>query len=241
VKPWYARGMQRVALFSVVMLGVLVSGCRFGEAHFSSTMPGRIYDPAGTVFTYVDEHDDNLSAEENPRTVIAMTWIVFDPNGDLNDLEGSALADYSHELKLRDALALVFDEQDDLGAGASFEHLIEGQAETVNGMRSVVHLAPERLSSTSTYGDFIPFASRRRTIVNIQSADFAAAAPVVTGEVTVAFERIDDVDPPAAHAGTFSGTFIAPLVNERAAEQNLALLDVEDVLGLPLPPKEAQP
>jgi hypothetical protein len=165
-----------------------------------------------------------------------MTWIVFDPSGDLNDLEGSDLADYSHELRLRDAVALIFDQQSDVVPGAEFDHNIEGTSETRAGMRAVVHLAPERLTQTSTYGDLVPLASRRLAKVVIQEADFVNRAPI-RGELTFNFERAE-TDPATVRAGTFSGSFTAPFVNERAAEQNLALLDTFDVLGVPLAPKE---
>jgi hypothetical protein len=234
------RSASTATLLSLVVAAVLgSSGCRFGEAHFESTVPERAFDPAGTVFTYVDEHDDALEAENNPRVVVALTWIVFDPRADLNDLEGSALADYSHELKLRDALSLVFDAQGDIENDAQFEsHVVGGEEQGDGRLTAKVHLAPERLDYDSTYGDLKPLASTRTTKVTITADELGESAARLAGDVTVNFERGVD-DPGDALEGTFTGSFIAPLVDERAAEQNLALLDVSDVMGLPLAPRSA--
>ena len=221
---------------TLVVIGSGTAGCRFGEARFDSTVSGRTFDPAGTVFSYVDATDDNLVLEDgnNPRVVVAMTWIIFDPNGDLNDLDGSALADYSHELKLRDALALTFDTQGAVKAGAAFTSVALGDVEQGDGkLRTRLHLAPERISGQSTYAGVKPFASQRTTNVTITAADFTAAQPVVAGDISIAFARAAS-DAGASREGTFTGSFQAPLVGERAAEENLALLDVNDVLGLPL-------
>jgi hypothetical protein len=216
---------------------IAFSGCRFGEAQFQSTVSGRIFDPGGTVFSYVDATDDNLVVEANPRVAVAMTWIIFDPNSDLNDLDGSALADYSHELRLRDALALVFDQQGDVSTSAAFHSVVVGAVEQGDGkMTTAVHLSPERISWQSTYGDIQPFASKRTTDVTITSIDFHQSAPVIAADITINFAR-NDTDPGNVREGSFTGSFQAPIVGERAAEQNLALLDVTDVMGLPLPPR----
>lgn len=226
-------------LVLVVAAGFTLTGCRFGDARFNSTVPGRTFDPAGTVWSYIDATDDNLVAEagNNPRVVVAMTWIIFDPTGDLNDLDGSALADYSHELKLRDALALVFDTEGSVKAGATFNSVALGDVEQGDGkLKTRVHLAPEHIEASSTYAGVKPFASQRTTNVTITSADFTAASPVVAGDVTISFAR-QPADPGTVREGQFTGSFRAPLVGERAAEENLALLDVNDVLGLPLQPR----
>ncbi len=228
----------RLASLAAVVV-VALTGCRFGDAHFDSTVSGRAFDPAGTVFSYVDATDDNLVVDQNPRLAVSMTWIIFDPNSDLNDLDGSALADYSHELKLRDALALVWDKQGDVKAGATFKSVVVGDEEQGDGTFTTrVHLAPERISGQSTYGDIKPFASQRTTDVTVTAADFTLDQPVVSADVTISFAR-SATDPGDVREGTFTGSFSAPLVGERAAEQNLALLDVFDVLGLPLAPREA--
>lgn len=238
-----ARRNVVVASLLAGTLAALVgsSGCRFGEARFESTLPGRDFDPAGTVFTYKDAHDDELVEDPSPRVVVPMTWIIFDPRGDLNDLEGSALADYSHELKLRDALALVFDRLGDIETSATFESVVIGDEEIGPGAFTTrVHLAPERLDASSTYDGVVPLASKRTTTVTITADHLAEASAALAGDITIAFERTED-DPDEAREGSFTGSFQAPLVDERAAEQNLGLLDVQDVLGLPLPPRPAPP
>lgn len=224
----------------LLLLALLASStaCRFGEARFESTLTGRAFDPAGTVFSYIDQHNDDLVSEDNPRVVVASTWIIFDPKGDLNDLEGSALADYSHELKLRDALSLVFDQQSTLAADATFKSVVRGGAERGNGeMLTNIHLAPERLDGSSTYQDIIPLASERTVDVTITAATFAEADPAIAGDISISYARTED-DPGTVREGVFFGTFTAPVVVERTAEQNLALLDVNDVLGLPLAPRQ---
>jgi hypothetical protein len=233
--PWYFDAMRLLTLAFVVVVSLGGTGCRFGSAHFDSTVSGRAFDPGGTVFSYIDATDDNLVVDDNPRLAVAMTWIIFDPNGDLNDLDGSALADYSHELKLRDALTLIFDAQGDVKPGAKFQSVVAGDLEqnVDGGFTTKVHLAPERLNGQSTYAAVIPFSSTRTTDVTINDVDFADAQPVVVGDVNIAFTRAE-TDPGDAREGTFKGTFQAPIVGERVAEENLALLDVQDVMALPL-------
>lgn len=233
---------MRPLLLASLLLAL--TGCRFGEARFESSVQGRIYDPAGTTFLYVDERDANLVVEEDPRIAVASTWIIFDPNADLNDLEGSALEDYSHEVALRDALSLVFNKQSEvLSPGATFKSVqVDGEERGNGAMLSRVHLSPERLDGASTYDSVIPLASERTVDVTITGETFDTAAPVLSADVTVTFTRTDS-DPGNVREGQFTGSLNAPLVSERTAEHNLALLEVEDVLGLPLgarPPEEEE-
>lgn len=236
---WYASAMRAprlVLVTSLIAAAAALTGCRFGEARFQGALASRTFDPGGTVFSYLDEHDAALIAEDDPRVAVAMTWVVFDPQADLSDFEGSELADISHEMVLRDALALVFAAQSEVTAGANFESVLQGGAEQGDGrMTARLHLAPERLSSSSSYADVESLASIRRTNVTLDIADFAELREL-RGTVTIGFERTEN-DPGAAIVGSFTGTFYAPLVEERAAEQNLALLQGDDVLGLPLPPR----
>ena len=229
--------MSRTLSASLVVgaaLGLCVTGCRTGDASFESTVPGRAFDPNGTVFAYLDEHDDNLVKDDNPRVVVAMTWVIFDPQGDLNDLEGSALEEMKHELVLRDAVSLVFAEQKGVDAGEGFSAVLEGDAiQETDQLTPTIHFAPERLTATSTYGDLKPLASKRTVKVAIESATFQDAQPVIKGSLSIEL-KTTDADPGSALEGSISGTFTAPLVSERTAEQNLSLLDVKDVIGLPL-------
>jgi hypothetical protein len=215
-----------------------VTGCRFGEARFESSVQGRPFDPSGTTFLYVDQRDANLVVEEDPRVAVVSTWIIFDPNSDLNDLEGSQLEDYSHEVALRDALALVFDKQSEvLEVGAAFKSVqVNGEERGDGRMLSRVHLSPERLTGASTYDDVIPLASERTVDVTITGETFDTANPVLSADVTITFARTDS-DPGNVRDGQFTGSFNAPLVGERAAEHNLSLLEVDGVLGLPLAPR----
>jgi hypothetical protein len=209
------------------------ASCRFGEARFESTFEGVGFDPGGTVFSYVDGHDDLLVPDGNPRVVVVMTWIVFDPTRDLNDVDGSELADMAHEMRLRDALSLTFDEQGAVDPGEEFTSVVVGDEETDDGgMTARVYLAPERLDASSSYEDFEPFASERHTKVSVADADFDEGSGVIAGDVEIVFEA-DDADPGTAREGTLTGTFRAPLVEERVAEQNLGLLAAADVLGVP--------
>lgn len=230
------RALRFVLVTSLLAAAAMTAGCRFGEARFDSSLSGRSFDPGGTVFTYVDEHDAALVAEDDPRVAVAMTWVVFDPAADLSDYEGSELEDISHEMVLRDAMSLVFAAQSEVAAGASFESVVRGGAEQGDGIMSVqVHLAPDRLSSSSTYAEVVPIASLRRTTVELEAADFADLREL-RGTATISFERTDN-DPGDALTGSFTGTFFAPLVDERHAEQNLALLQGDGVMGLPLAPR----
>lgn len=232
------RALRLVLVASLFAASLAAAGCRFGQASFTGALSARTFDPGGTVFSYVDEHDAALLADADPRVAVVMTWVVFDPQSDLSDVEGSELSDISHELVLRDALALVFTSQSEVSAGESFESVVVGGDEDGDGrMTARVHLAPDRLSSSSSYADVVPLASRRTTTVELDVADFADLREL-RGSATIAFARTDN-DPGDAVEGTYTGTFYAPLVEERVAEQNLALLQGDDVIGLPLAPRSA--
>jgi hypothetical protein len=225
----------------------VVGGCRFGEAAFSSTFDDATFDPGGTVFSMLDARDEDLNEDDDPRVAVAMTWVVFDAQGDLSDLDGAALASMAHEMSLRDALTIVFDHQGVVDEGAEFSVVREGDAiasagdEVTGGVDFRLHFGPERLDASSTYADIAPFGSRRTLEVTIDDADFGDAAPVVAGSVTLTFEAISGRDAGNAREGRFEGTFRAPLVNEPVAEKNAALLSGaqggDGVLALPLPPR----
>jgi hypothetical protein len=236
-----------------VALGALATagGCRFGEASFTSTFDDATFDPGGTVFSTLDARDENLVEDDDPRVAVAMTWVVFDAQGDLSDLDGAALASMSHEMSLRDALTIVFDHQGTVDRDAQFSVVHEGDDvvaagdgdDVQGGLDFALHLAPERLDASSTYAGIAPFGSRRTLEVTIDDADFGDVDPVVAGHVTLSFDAIDGRDAGNAREGRFEGTFIAPLVNEAVAEKNAALLDGatdgDGVLALPLPARGA--
>ena len=226
-------------VWAVAATGLVSSGCRFGEAHFDGSIQGRTFDPTGTVFAYVDAHDDNLVEDRRPRVAVAMTWIAFNPAGDLNDLDGAALEGYGHELRLRDTLSLVFDDQGALKAGDMIESERDGDVASANqGFTAIVHLAPERLDGNSRFDDFKPFGGKRKTTVTLTTVDFLSDTQVLAGDIDIDFQTSAS-DPSVTRQGSYKGTFRAPLVPERTAESNLALLDVEDVMGLPLGPRRA--
>jgi hypothetical protein len=239
--------MALVALLAVAG----ASGCRFGEAAFTSTFDDAAFDPGGTVFSTLDAHDANLVEDTDPRVAVAMTWVVFDAQGDLSDLDGAALASMAHEMSLRDALTISFDHQGVVDEGAQFSVVREGDTvvatgdgdDVLGGVDFRLHLAPERLEASSTYAGLKPFGSRRTLEVTIDDADFGDAAPVVAGSVTLTFEAIAGRDAGNAREGRFEGTFRAPLVGEASAEKNAALLagavDGDGVLALPLPARGA--
>jgi len=226
-------------LFAALALAAVAatSGCRFGQAAFTGNIDGRAFDPTGTVFAYVDEHDDALVQDKRPRVVVAMTWIVFDPERDLNDVDGSTLEDMAHEMRLRDALALVFDDQGVLSSGQTHEGISDANGPTPNDdLVAFVHLAPERLSPQTGFADFTPFGSKRTTTVKLDRVSFTDVRPVISGGVELSFTSTQ-TDPGVTHQGSFSGTFEAPIIEERLAESNLALLGADTIVGLPLAPR----
>lgn len=229
--------MSRSLPLLMSALALFASGCQFGGASFSGDFDGRPFEPGGTVFSYVDGYDDSLVEVERPRVAVFMSWLMFDPAADLNDRPGTELEDLKHELRLRDAMALVFDDQVDVSAGASFTtELSGGQVVSSDGLMAQIHLAPERLTSASTYAAFRPFGSSRVVSVGIDEAGFVeGGARLVRGSISVDIS-VSDTDPADARVGRVEGEFTAPLVDERMAEHNLSLLSVEDVLGLPLGP-----
>jgi hypothetical protein len=233
--------MTRAPWLFVPFAALCLTGCRFGEARFITDLDvDAAFDPGGTVFSYLDERDANLVEDRDPRVVVAMTWVVFDPKSDLSDLDGASLSAMAHEMSRRDALALVFDHQGDVDAGEAFAHDSE-QGEIVGGAELVVqtHVAPERLTGDSSFADFAPLASRRLTTVLVEAASFDDADGVVAGTVGIEFASVAGRDPGSAVEGLIEGTFRAPLVDERVAEANLALLrDLSGAtLDLPLGPR----
>jgi hypothetical protein len=227
---------MRCALWLVVVVATLAAtGCRFGQASFTGTLVDRGFDPTGTVFGYVDAHDDALveDPDDDPPVAVAMTWLVFDAASDLSNLDGAALASYAHEVRLRDALSLVFDQRSSVQGGESFSSTRINDDETEDdGFTAYVHLAPEQIDATNTYADFVPYATKRVVHVDLEEVDLTNAK-VIAGKLSVAFAR-GEADEGDVKEGTVTGTFRAPLVDERTAERNLSLLDVEDMLGLPL-------
>jgi hypothetical protein len=217
-----------------------LSGCRFGEAQFLTSFADVGFDPGGTVFSYVDARDAALAEEADPPVAVAMTWIVFDPSSDLADLDGASLFAMSHEMSLRDALALVFPRQGALDAGATFTATAEGDVVVDGDVDFALHLAPERLDAASTYADIVPFGSRRTLEVELDAVSFIDADAGLSGTLTLTFDAVEGVDPGNARKGRIEGRFRAPLVAERTAEKNLALLRAQTpVLPLPLPGRGA--
>jgi hypothetical protein len=227
-------GLRAPLLALLVVVTALSSACRFGQARFEGKIDDRTFDPAGTAFAYVDQRGDDLVEDPRPRVVVVLTWLVFNPESDLNDLSGPELEAYAHELELRDAMTLVFDDQGTLQSGVEMVSVREGAAEIETGpLTAVVHMAPDRLDAQSSFGDFAPFGSKRTTTVTLSAVDFRSDNPHLAGEVELAFAPTPS-DPALNRQGTYSGTFDAPVVNERVAESNLSLLDVQDILEVPL-------
>jgi hypothetical protein len=219
----------------------LVSGCQWGSAGFAGAIGDRGFDPNGTVFTYVDSYDDNLNEDSRPRVVVFMTWLIFDPSSDMRDLDGATLENLKHEFELRDAMAIVFDDQTEVSAGATFEsRTASGVEESNDGLSARVHFAPERLTGASTYSDFRPFGSERVVTITIDSAGFVDGGVRGINGRAVIDVSTSESDPADSLTGRLEGTFSAPLVEERVAESNLSLLTADETLGVPLAPRSAE-
>jgi hypothetical protein len=210
-------------------------GCRFGEAQFSTSLDGVGFDAGGTVFSYVDAHDAALVESPDPPVAIAMTWIVFDPSSDLGDVDGASLFGMAHEMSRRDALSIVFPLQSAVEDGESYTATNEGETLVQGDLEFSLHLAPERLYASSTYADVVPFGSRRTLEIDLDTASFSTDDAGLSGTLTIEFEAVAGLDPGNARTGTIEARFRAPLVAERTAEENLALLRASTpVLPLPL-------
>jgi hypothetical protein len=230
---------MRSLLVAILLVACLAptAGCQWGSAGFVGDLGGRTFDPAGTVFSYLDGRDDNLVEDDRPRAVVFMTWLIFNPAGDLNDLEGAELEDYRHEMALRDAMAIVFDDAAVLLPGDRLEsNIVDGVEESTDGVQVRLHFAPERLNAFTTYADFKPFGSERQAVVRLSTVGLEPPVSAIDGSVTITI-GLSDSDPAEALTGTLEGTFSAPLVDERVAEHNLALLESEPLLGVPLDPR----
>lgn len=227
---------MRTTLAAALLIVALVSltGCQWGRAGFVGDLGGRTFDPNGTVFTYLDAHDDDLVEDDRPRAVVFMTWLIFNPAGDLNDLDGAELEGYRHEMELRDAAAIIFDDAADLSPGDRLEsNLIGGEEQSDDGLEVRLHFAPERLNAFTTYAGYAPFGSEREVVVRLDTVGLEPPVSSIEGTLDVTISLGDD-DPADAVTGSLQGTFSAPLVDERVAEHNLSLLDAESLLGLPL-------
>lgn len=237
----------RLSSIALAALATL-AGCQHGCTGFGGDIDGVPFDPNGTVFTYIDATDDRDDPAEPARVAVAMTWIVFNPAGDLAELSGAELSEMRHEMALRDGLALVFADQAAVVPGARFVSRLDGGVETSDeGLHAVVHFAPERLTPQSTYASFRPFGSVRTVEVELDTVELTPPAPAGAGEGAGLSGRVvidieagpDDVD--EARTGQLEGTFTAPVVHERPAEHNLGLLGAADVIGLPLAPPTDEP
>lgn len=223
-----------------LMLALTTFGCRFGEANFQGEVENTQFDPSGTVFAYIDAFDDNFVETTNPRVVVFMSWLTFDPERDLRDRSGTELENLRHELGLRDAMSLVFKEPDAMSVNADFtSNTVAGVLSDEGTMEARVHFAPERLRADSDFADVVPWGQQRSVSVELSDVDLEAGG-VVAGTLRIRVERTDD-DPSDASIGEFEGSFVAPLVEERVAEQNLAVLAAETWVGLPLPPQTQAP
>ena len=224
--------MSRMGTLScAVAFAAALSACRFGGGAFEGDLGGQPFDPIGTAFTYLDARDADLAARETPRVVVVSTWLIFDPNRDLNETEGALLEDMQHEAALRDNLALIFASPDVAGPGETLVSVREGgqQAEGED-LDARVYLQPEVLTRASTFDGFRPFASRRTVSTTVTALDLAAGAGF-SGDVSLVLERAEG-DPDDAREGQVSGDLFAPVVGERLAEHNLAVLGIDELLGL---------
>jgi hypothetical protein len=223
----------RAVAMSCVCVGLV--GCRFGEAQFSTSLDGVGFDAGGTVFSYVDGRDASLTEDPDPRVVVAMTWIVFDPSSDLGDVDGASLFGMAHEMSRRDALAIVFPTQSAVDGGERYSGTNEGDVRVAGDVEFALHLAPERLNAASTYADIVPFGSQRTLEIELDDVSFSEVDAGLSGTLTVEFDTVDGLDPGNARTGTIEARFRAPLVAERTAETNLSLLRASTpVLPLPL-------
>ncbi len=216
-------------------------GCRFGEAQFSTSLDGVGFDAGGTVFSYVDGRDASLVEDPDPRVVVAMTWIVFDPSSDLGDVDGASLFGMAHEMSRRDALAIVFPAQSAVDGGERYSGTNEGDTLVEGDLEFALHLAPERLNASSTYADVVPLGSRRTLEVELDDVSFSEDDAGVSGTLSIDFDTVVGLDPGNARTGTIEASFRAPLVTERTAETNLSLLRASTpVLPLPLAERGAR-
>lgn len=223
-----------------LMLALATSACRFGEASFRGEVENAQFDPGGTVFAYIDAFDDNFVEYTTPRIVVFMSWLAFDPERDLRDRSGTELENLRHELSLRDAMSLVFSDPDVMNVNADFtSETVDGVLLDQGSMQARLHFAPERLQADSSFEDLKPWGQRRSVAVELSAADLDTGG-VVSGTLRIRVERTEN-DPADASIGEFEGSFVAPLVQERVAEQNLAVLAAEPWVGLPLPPQVEEP
>lgn len=231
-----SRLLWTLSLTALFALG----GCRFGSAAVTHDFEALSFAPNGTVFAYVDERDAFHADKETPRVVVTGTWLVINPNADLSDLGGAELDDMQHEYTLREAFALVLDDQADVDDNADFSLITEGDVVVDGGGMSLqLHLPPERLDAASRYATFVPYGSRRVVDVDIEEVIFGDGG-VVRGSVIVDIER-SERDVSDAKTGRIELSFTAPLVDELIAEKNLATLGAPDVVAVPWAPTESAP
>ena len=208
-----------------------LSACQFGEASFEKDPNSqKSFSPNGTVFAYVDAYDEDLKIRENPCMHIIMSWLVFNPNDDLASLPGSRLEDMRHEIQLRDLMTMHFFPNTEATKGSQLESVLEESTVLSDG-RFLAHVMPEPeiLDQSATFDDFVPMGSLRSVEISIDDAGFTPNQSTISGRLAIDIQRTIN-DPEDALIRTWSGAFAAPVIEERLAEKNVAILGLIDLV-----------
>lgn len=218
----------------LLLLAISAAGCS-GSVQFDGSLGGKPFAPVGTVFAYFDETDDNFRRISDPPLIIAMTWLTFDPRSDLGARSGAELANMRHELALRDAASFIVPQQSLAVPAATFsEETIAGVVQEGSTMRATLQFAPDPLNGSSSYLDLPPLASQRTIALNIDSIERIVGG-TVSGDLNIAFASVgSEALQGPIRVGSLRGVFNAPIVEEKLAERNLALLGTRPLLGIPL-------
>ena len=227
--------MKRSSLYRLATLALMIStltACQFGEAHFEADPDSqKSFQPTGTVFAYVDAHDPQLQTRSNPRLHIVMSWLVFNPNDDLSTISGSQLEDMRHEIQLRDLMTMHFYPSTEATKGSQLESILSN-AEILSDGRFVAHVlpAPDVLNENDSYNNFEPLGSLRSVEISIDDAGFNPNQSIVTGRLTIDITP-DIADPQNAVSRVWTGSFSAPVIEERLAEKNISILGLTEYVS----------
>lgn len=224
---------------------LLTLGCGYGNGSFTGDIGGREFRPVGSIFGFVDalEPAPELKGRSQPRVVVALTYVAFDPSVDQEHLSGTELADLAHAIEINDWASLWWQDRDKVTKGSSFTDTLvmgstdgrydDSDATTEEGdqaFQARFGVARETLEPSSNYSSYQPFGTRAVVTVHLKEVNLESGGKVA-GQLTLTVERVES-DPADARTGTVEGEFSATMIGERIAEKNFETLDLYRILGV---------
>lgn len=192
--------------FALAVFMTILAGCQFGSAEFHVVSGDLSFSPAGTVYAWIEPADgrDTLN--------ILATWVTFDPQRDLTEIEPKKLAQIQKEFLARDRVHLRFAKKEDLVANKSFQ---SGKSFIAN-----LHFEYEKEESD---GLGVAVARQRTTDFTVDEIHMEDQSGKLKGRIGVWLSPAAD-DQKDAKVGQLFGLIEAPIVPTDIAVKNMRLL-----------------